>query len=118
MDSRSPTAGKTGLWYPCASVLDLNFFVDWAIFTAAALSDPDARNALISSVRKYAGNLLSRPVPFSDYYDVAQGTSINFQARPVQGVMYAILALQYVDHPPKKRNRSMKHVILELLRNR
>ncbi|KAF8585583.1 DUF1793-domain-containing protein [Ramaria rubella] len=77
MDSRSSVASKT----------------DWTLFTAAALNDTNTRNTLISSVRNYAANQLAH-VPFSDYYDASQGTSINFQARPVQGAMYSILALQ------------------------
>ncbi|KAF8508112.1 hypothetical protein JB92DRAFT_3121204 [Gautieria morchelliformis] len=82
LDSRSANASKT----------------DWALFTAAALTDTDARNTLISSVRKYAANQLAH-VPFSDFYDVSQGTRISFQARPVQGAMYSILALQASTKP-------------------
>ncbi|KAF8493583.1 hypothetical protein JB92DRAFT_3084946 [Gautieria morchelliformis] len=79
LDSRSSNASKT----------------DWALFTAAALTDTDARNTLISSVRKYAANQLAH-VPFSDFYDVSRGTgTVGFQARAVQGAMYSILALQY-----------------------
>ncbi|KAF8516355.1 hypothetical protein JB92DRAFT_3114212 [Gautieria morchelliformis] len=92
LDSRSSTASKT----------------DWALFTAAALTDTDARNTLISSVRKYAANQLAH-VPFSDFYDVSQGTHIAFQARVVQGAMYSILALQepskpIVPPPPSSTN--------------
>jgi len=82
LDSRSPSAGKT----------------DWSLFTAASMSDADAQNTLISGVRKFAASQLAA-VPFSDYYDVSQGTSIAFQGRPVQGAMYSILALQAPSKP-------------------
>jgi hypothetical protein len=65
---------------------------DWEMFTAAWLSDHPIKDDLIQRVYKYADTTPSR-VPFSDLYDTVSGAQVEFQARPVQGGMFALLAL-------------------------
>jgi hypothetical protein len=65
---------------------------DWEMFTAAWLSQYPIRQQLIEQVYTYANTTASR-VPFSDLYDTISGDQVAFQARPVQGGMFAILAL-------------------------
>jgi hypothetical protein len=65
---------------------------DWEIFTAAWLSDYPIKQQLIEQVYTYANTTPSR-VPFSDLYDTITGNQVAFQARPVQGGMFALLAL-------------------------
>ncbi|HSZ43075.1 MAG TPA: DUF5127 domain-containing protein [Trebonia sp.] len=66
---------------------------DWAMFTAAWLSGYQVSRDLISQVYLYANTTPSR-VPFSDLYDTIAGDQVSFQARPVQGGMFALLALK------------------------
>jgi hypothetical protein len=66
---------------------------DWALLTAAWLSDYPVSSQLISQVYLYANTTPSR-VPFSDLYDTIAGDQVGFQARPVQGGMFALLALK------------------------
>jgi hypothetical protein len=66
---------------------------DWEMFTAAWLSGYPVSGQLISQVYLYANTTASR-VPFSDLYDTMAGGQVGFQARPVQGGMFAILALK------------------------
>jgi hypothetical protein len=65
---------------------------DWEMFTAAWLSDYPIKQELIDRVYTYAHTTPSR-VPFSDLYDTISDNQVGFQARPVQGGMFALLAL-------------------------
>ena len=65
---------------------------DWQIITAAWLSDYPIKQELIERVYAYASATPSR-VPFSDLYDTITGHQVAFQARPVQGGIFALLAL-------------------------
>ncbi len=65
---------------------------DWEMFTAAWLSDYPIKSELIDRVYAYAHTTPSR-VAFSDLYDTVSGDQVAFQARPVQGGMFALLAL-------------------------
>ena len=65
---------------------------DWEMFTAAWLSDYPIKSELIDRVYAYAHTTPSR-VAFSDLYDTISGDQVAFQARPVQGGMFALLAL-------------------------
>ncbi len=65
---------------------------DWEMFTAAWLSGYPVSKQLIEQVYTYANTTPSR-VPFSDLYDTISGDQVGFQARPVQGGIFALLAL-------------------------
>ncbi|HEX6450277.1 MAG TPA: DUF5127 domain-containing protein, partial [Trebonia sp.] len=65
---------------------------DWEMFTAAWLRDYPVSKQLVEQVYTYANTTPSR-VPFSDLYDTISGNQVAFQARPVQGGMFALLAL-------------------------
>jgi hypothetical protein len=65
---------------------------DWELFTAAWLSDYPIKQELIDREFLYAHTTSSR-VPFSDLYDTITGNQAGFQARPVQGGIFALLAL-------------------------
>ncbi|KAJ7179016.1 DUF1793-domain-containing protein [Mycena filopes] len=71
---------------------------DWQIWTAAIMSDTDARDYFIASVRKAAGDGLSSQ-PFGDWYEARDGTPEGFRARPVVGGHLALVCLgvYYVD---------------------
>ena len=66
---------------------------DWELFTAAWLSAYPIKQRLIDDVYTYANTTPSR-VPFSDLYDTISDQQVAFQARPVQGGIFALLALQ------------------------
>jgi hypothetical protein len=67
---------------------------DWELWTAAWLSDYPVSQQLIEQVYTYA-NTTPQRVPFSDLYDTISGDqSGGFQARPVQGGIFALLALR------------------------
>jgi hypothetical protein len=66
---------------------------DWQMFTAAWLSRYPIKQQLIDSVYTYANTTSSR-VPFSDLYDTISDNQAGFQARPVQGGIFALLALR------------------------
>lgn len=66
---------------------------DWELWTAAAISDKAVQKALIDGVYKFATGSTAR-VPFSDLYFTDTGQWHGFQARPVQGGIFALLALQ------------------------
>jgi glutaminase A-like protein/uncharacterized protein DUF5127/uncharacterized protein DUF4964 len=88
-------------WYPTVSNLfGLPLQVphsyaksDWEMFTAAWLSAYPVSRQLIEQVYTYANTTPSR-VPFSDLYDTISGQQTAFQARPVQGGIFALLALR------------------------
>ena len=65
---------------------------DWELFTAAWLSGYPIKQQLIDDVYAYANTTPSR-VPFSDLYDTISSQQNAFQARPVQGGIFALLAL-------------------------
>jgi glutaminase A-like protein/uncharacterized protein DUF5127/uncharacterized protein DUF4964 len=65
---------------------------DWELFTAAWLSRYPVKQQLIEQVYTYANTTPSR-VPFSDLYDTISGNQAGFQARPVQGGIFALLTL-------------------------
>jgi Domain of unknown function (DUF5127)/Domain of unknown function (DUF4965)/Domain of unknown function (DUF1793)/Domain of unknown function (DUF4964) len=65
---------------------------DWEMWTAAWLSGYPVKQQLIGQVYTYANTTPSR-VPFSDLYDTISDQQVAFQARPVQGGMFALLAL-------------------------
>jgi hypothetical protein len=65
---------------------------DWQIITAAWLSEYPIKQDLIERVYAYASTTPSR-VPFSDLYDTITGNQVAFHARPVQGGIFALLAL-------------------------
>jgi hypothetical protein len=65
---------------------------DWGMFTAAWLSGYPVKQQLIDREYAYADSTSSR-VPFSDLYDTITGRQTGFQARPVQGGIFALLAL-------------------------
>jgi hypothetical protein len=62
------------------------------MLTAAWLSDYPIKQELIDREYAYAHTTPSR-VPFSDLYDTISGDQVGFQARPVQGGIFALLAL-------------------------
>ncbi len=66
---------------------------DWALFTAAWLSDEPIKQQLIDRVYAYA-NTTPQRVPFSDLYSTLTGHRVAFKARPVQGGIFAPLALK------------------------
>jgi hypothetical protein len=66
---------------------------DWEMWTAAWLSAYPVKQQLIEQVYTYANTTPSR-VPFSDLYDTITGGQVGFQARPVQGGIFALLALR------------------------
>jgi hypothetical protein len=66
---------------------------DWEIWTAASITDPAVQKTLIDGVYKYATSSTAR-VPFGDLYYTATGQWDAFQARPVQGGIFALLALK------------------------
>jgi hypothetical protein len=69
---------------------------DWEMFTAAWLSDYPVKDELLRRVYSYANTTPSR-VPFSDLYDTSTGRRVKFRARPVQGGVFALLALRRPD---------------------
>jgi hypothetical protein len=64
---------------------------DWEIWTAGAIDDSAVRQTLIKGVYDYATTSTAR-VPFGDLYYTATGQWDAFQARPVQGGMFSLLA--------------------------
>jgi hypothetical protein len=65
---------------------------DWEMWTAAWLSGYPISQQLIDRVYTYANTTPSR-VPFSDLYDTINDQQVGFQARPVQGGIFALLTL-------------------------
>ncbi|KAJ7368429.1 hypothetical protein DFH08DRAFT_25512 [Mycena albidolilacea] len=65
---------------------------DWSIWTAAVMTDTNARDAFISAVKKTAANGLSSQ-PLGDWYETKDGKPEGFRARPVVGGHLALLAL-------------------------
>jgi Domain of unknown function (DUF5127)/Domain of unknown function (DUF4965)/Domain of unknown function (DUF1793)/Domain of unknown function (DUF4964)/TAT (twin-arginine translocation) pathway signal sequence len=66
---------------------------DWELWTAGWLADhQDASNVLIESVYEFANSSPSR-VAMTDWYDTVGDRQNGFQARPVVGGFYSLLAL-------------------------
>ncbi|CAI6341238.1 unnamed protein product [Periconia digitata] len=68
---------------------------DWEVFCAAVASD-ETRDLLIAAYARWVAETPTGS-PFTDLYNVNVGThveGIEFKARPVQGGMFALLALQ------------------------
>jgi hypothetical protein len=65
---------------------------DWQLWMASATTDASLAQTLIDGVYGFATTSNAR-VPFSDYYDTKAGQQIGFQARPVQGGMFSLLAM-------------------------
>jgi hypothetical protein len=97
----APVLAEQAAWYPRVSNLfGLPLQVphsyaksDWEMFTAAWLSAYPVKQQLIEQVYTYA-NTTPQRVPFSDLYDTISGDQVSFQARPVQGGIFALLALR------------------------
>jgi hypothetical protein len=66
---------------------------DWELWTAASIDDTATRQMLIDAVYSYATTSTAR-VPFGDLYYTQNGQWDAFQARPVQGGMFSLLARQ------------------------
>jgi hypothetical protein len=64
---------------------------DWELWTAAAVDDAALRSRFIDAVYDFATTSTAR-VPFSDWYDTVSGQQVGFQARPVVGGMFTLLA--------------------------
>ena len=71
---------------------------DWALFTAAWLADQPVAQELIDRVYAYADGTPDR-VPFCDLYSTVTGSRVGFQARPVQGGIFAPLAVRNMRQP-------------------
>jgi hypothetical protein len=64
---------------------------DWELWTAASTDDPNLRQDLVDSLYDFANTSPSR-VPLTDWYDTISDTQNGFQARPVIGGLFSILA--------------------------
>lgn len=64
---------------------------DWEMWTAAATDTGNLRQFLIDSLYSFYNTSSSR-VPSTDWYDTISDTQSGFQARPVVGGFYALLA--------------------------
>jgi hypothetical protein len=66
---------------------------DWELWTAASTNHPLLRQDLVESLYDFANTTTSR-VPLTDWYDTIGDTQNGFQARPVIGGLFSILARQ------------------------
>jgi len=64
---------------------------DWEMWTAASTSNTNLRQFFVDSLYQFANTTSSR-VPFTDWYDTVADTQNGFQARPVIGGLFSILA--------------------------
>jgi hypothetical protein len=64
---------------------------DWEMWIAALTDDPALRQNLVDELFQFANTTSSR-VPLTDWYDTVSGLQDGFQARPVIGGIYSILA--------------------------
>lgn len=76
---------------------------DWQLFTAAWLSDFPVKQQLIDRVYAYANDTPDR-VPFSDLYSTVTARRVTFRARPVQGGIFAPLALRATTRPAQRQD--------------
>ncbi len=72
---------------------------DWELLTAAWLSDYPIKQQLIDRVYAYANTTPDR-VAFSDLYSTVTSRQVAFRARPVQGGIFAPLALRMAENSP------------------
>ena len=75
---------------------------DWELFTAAWLADQPVAQELIDRVYTYANSTPDR-VPFCDLYSTVTGNRVAFQGRPVQGGIFAPLAVRSMQEPAISR---------------
>lgn len=64
---------------------------DWELWTAASTDNAQLRQFLINALYSFANTSPSR-VPFTDWYDTISDTQNGFQARPVMGGLFSLLA--------------------------
>ncbi|GAA1934523.1 glutaminase domain-containing protein [Kitasatospora viridis] len=65
---------------------------DWELWTAAWLRDQGAiRDTLVNGVYAFADTSPQR-APFGDWYDVSSGANRTFEARPVVGGVFSLVA--------------------------
>lgn len=63
---------------------------DWSSWIAAMSSDQSQfSKQIFQYLYKFAMSSPSKQVPFSDWYDTADGAVLGFRARPVQGGLFA-----------------------------
>lgn len=79
---------------------------DWELWTAAWLREFPISRELIAREHLYA-NTTSNRVPFSDLYSTISGDQVGFEARPVQGGIFALLALRELEN--KRRGAARHH---------
>ncbi len=64
---------------------------DWELWTAASTDNTQLRQYFIDALYAFANTSPSR-VPFTDWYDTINDTQNGFQARPVIGGLFSVLA--------------------------
>jgi hypothetical protein len=64
---------------------------DWELWMAAATDNTQLRQFFVSALYAFANTTSSR-APFTDWYDTISDTQNGFQARPVMGGLFSILA--------------------------
>ena len=65
---------------------------DWEMWTAASTQVSSLRQYIINALYTFANTSPSR-VPFTDLYDTISDQQVGFQARPVIGGLFSLLAL-------------------------
>jgi len=68
-----------------------NSKADWELWTAASTNVASMRQFFIDALYHFYNTSASR-VPMTDWYDTNVDTQTGFQARPVVGGFYSILA--------------------------
>ena len=64
---------------------------DWEMWMAASTDDTNLHQFIVDALYQFANTTNSR-VPFTDWYDTVADTQNGFQARPVIGGLFSILA--------------------------
>ena len=64
---------------------------DWEMWTAASTDNSALRQFIVDALFGFADTTPSR-VPFTDWYEPVRDVQDGFQARPVMGGLFAILA--------------------------
>ncbi len=70
---------------------------DWEMWTAASTDDSALRQYFVDVLYQFA-NTTGNRVPFTDWYDTVTAAQQGFQARPVIGGMFSILARMKSGH--------------------